>query len=215
MNIRTQIPNGISLLRVILVLPIGYFLAQPDQLSEWYCLAAFVVAGITDGLDGYLARRLNVVSRLGIALDPIADKIFVGAVAILLILYRAFPIWLAGVIVFRDLAIMVLGLWLMRGRTISLPSNLTGKYTFGSLISLLVSYILRFEIGIIFFTWSSLILASASTIIYARIFIAYRKGEQPRTFSDRRAYKLIRRYGSTAIAVTYIVLLVMERLAGN
>ena len=92
-----QIPNLVSLSRIAMVPFLGYYLARGDDRSTLICAILMIVAGITDGLDGYLARRLGQISKLGIALDPVADKIFAGALVLLLIFYRDFPIWLAAV----------------------------------------------------------------------------------------------------------------------
>jgi len=108
------LPNSLTFLRILLIpfyalcfyLPVG-----------WAAVAAtvvFAVAAITDWLDGYLARRLNQTSRLGAFLDPVADKLMVAVV--LVVLLQDHPsLWLAGpvaVIIGREIAVSALREWM-------------------------------------------------------------------------------------------------------
>lgn len=199
-----QIPNLVSLSRVALTPFVGYYLAQGDNRSTLICAVLLVVAGITDGLDGYLARKMGQVSRLGIALDPIADKVFAGVLVILLILYREFPIWLAGAIIGRDLLILGAGMILLRGRKINLPSNITGKYTFGVMAFLLGSYVIRFDFGIWLTGTATVLLLVLSTIVYARLFVYVKAGKDAPVFNDRPVYKILRIGGTLALLVVYL-----------
>lgn len=109
-----NLPNLLSLLRVLLipVLVALYFLPY-DSASLW-ATAVFVLAGVTDWLDGYLARRLNQTSAFGAFIDPVADKLIV-VVALLLILYKSalwFVLLPVIVIVFRELTISALREWM-------------------------------------------------------------------------------------------------------
>ena len=71
------LPNRLSILRILFIPIIVLFIAsQEDGLLLASCLL-FIIAGITDGLDGYLARKMSLTSRLGLYLDPIADKLLV------------------------------------------------------------------------------------------------------------------------------------------
>lgn len=179
-----QLPNLVSLSRIFLLWPAAYFMTWEDPEGTLWCMAIVVLAGLTDGLDGYLARRLNQVGRLGIVLDPIADKIFVGGLVIMAIFYREFPVWLAAIVIGRDLLIMIIGGLLIRGTEISLPSNITGKFTFGALLALLFSHIIRYPFGIITLTIASLILLTASTILYARVIIRIKQGRPLKPYHD-------------------------------
>jgi len=198
----TSPPNLVSLSRVLLIPFIGYFLSREGNSAVIVCAILMVLAGVSDGLDGYLARRLGKVTRLGILLDPLADKLFAGALVILLILYRDLPIWLAAVIVGRDLLIVMVGGLLMRGRDLSLPSNLTGKYTFSAIAILLGSYVVHFEFGVNLFIWITLVLLLVSTVSYARVMMIVRRGGRPPVFADRPAYLVAR------VALSVIVLAV-------
>ncbi len=97
------IPNAISLLRVALVAPILLLI-----LNDGYAVAIvlFCVAGFSDGVDGYLAKRFGWRTRLGALLDPIADKLLVAGLFITLAYIQLIPTWLASVVIFRDLVII-------------------------------------------------------------------------------------------------------------
>ncbi|MEW6411860.1 MAG: CDP-alcohol phosphatidyltransferase family protein [Candidatus Zixiibacteriota bacterium] len=205
-----QIANLVSISRILLTPFVGYYLAQGDSRSTLICAALLVLAGITDGLDGYLARRLKQVSEFGIALDPIADKIFAGVLVVLLIFYRDFPIWLAAAIVGRDLLILIAGSILLRGRKVVIPSNITGKYTFGVMAFLLGSYVIRFPFGIWLTTWVTVILLILSTLIYARVFWHVRRGQAPPVFRDKLMYKVLRVSLSSFALGVYLFRLVAE-----
>lgn len=97
------IPNAISLLRIALVAPILLLI-----LNDGYAVAIvlFCVAGFSDGVDGYLAKRFGWRTRLGALLDPIADKLLVAGLFITLAYMQLIPTWLASVVIFRDLVII-------------------------------------------------------------------------------------------------------------
>ncbi len=198
-----QIPNLVSLARILLTPFVGYFLWRGDNQSTLICAGLLVVAAITDFLDGYLARRLGQVTRLGIALDPICDKIFAGVLVVMLVLFRGFPVWLAAAIVGRDLVIVGAGLYLMRGRDIDMPSNLIGKYTFGAVAVLLGSYVIRFDFGITLWTWITVAFLIASCVGYGRVFVIIRRGLTPRPFADRSWFRALRIAAIVVVAVVY------------
>ncbi len=187
-----QIPNLLSLSRVFLTPVIGYYLARGDNQSTMICLVLIIVAGLTDGLDGYLARKLNQISDLGKVLDPLADKLFSGVLVVLLIFYRDFPIWMAAVIIGRDLFILAAGLILLRGQKIVVSSNLIGKYSFAAIALLLVSYVLRFPFGIYLCSIIVIILVTASTFSYTSIYLKILKGKPVIQFQDKPIYKGLR-----------------------
>lgn len=184
-----QPANLLSLSRVFLAPLVWYLLAADTGSANWWALAVLVVAAITDGLDGYLARRCGTVSRLGIALDPVADKIFVTVLVIALIIHRDFPIWLAAVIVGRDILILGMGVLLVRGRAVDLPSNLTGKYAFAAVAVLLACYVIRFPAGITLLTWLSLALLALSSVNYGRLACRLQTGRSAPAFHDRPLYR--------------------------
>ena len=99
----SYLPNAITLSRIALV-PV-LILALKDQHYS-LALALFVLAGLSDALDGFLAKRLNLVSRLGGILDPAADKILLISAYVMLTLLEHIPFWLMLTVAFRDLLIV-------------------------------------------------------------------------------------------------------------
>ena len=97
------LPNAISLLRIVLVAPI---LALMLNDRHDVALILFFVAGFSDGLDGYLAKRFNWHTRAGALLDPIADKLLVAGTFVTLGVTGHLPIWLATIVVLRDVVIV-------------------------------------------------------------------------------------------------------------
>lgn len=97
------LPNAISLLRIALIVPILLFIVE-----ERYALALvlFLVAGFSDGIDGYLAKRYDWHTRLGALLDPVADKLLVAGTFIVLAYTHHLPVWLAVVVIARDVIII-------------------------------------------------------------------------------------------------------------
>ncbi|MES9939803.1 MAG: CDP-alcohol phosphatidyltransferase family protein [Candidatus Thiodiazotropha sp. 6PLUC2] len=99
----SDIPNLISILRILLTLPIVWLLFE-QQFS--HALILFAVAGFSDGLDGYLAKRFGWQSYLGGLLDPLADKALLMSSFLVLGGQGLIPIWLVILVIFRDLTIV-------------------------------------------------------------------------------------------------------------
>lgn len=80
-----NIANALTLGRLISIPVMMILFFIPYAWSAWLCLFVYIAAAVTDGLDGYIARRYNQISKFGVFLDPIADKIFVMSVLIMLV----------------------------------------------------------------------------------------------------------------------------------
>lgn len=96
------IPNIISIFRLMLVIPFVYFFIQNKfQIS----FNIFMLAALSDALDGWIARRFNCQTNFGLIIDPIADKILIVCCVILLGYYRILPLWFVLLIFLRDIGI--------------------------------------------------------------------------------------------------------------
>jgi CDP-diacylglycerol--glycerol-3-phosphate 3-phosphatidyltransferase len=136
-------------------------------------VTAIVLVGLgwlSDGLDGIAARRLHQVSELGKILDPVADKIFVLGLLIILTAIRGFPVWLLIMFIPRDLAILGGGLYLIRRRRTVEQSGLWGKITTNLLMATVVAYLANWNILVPWLMASVVLSAVISTWQYARIF---------------------------------------------
>lgn len=99
-----HIPNALCVLRMLLVAPVAWLLVAGEyRLTLWL----FGFAAATDGLDGFLAKRCGWTSELGKILDPLADKILLVGVFIVLAALGLVPVWLAAAAVARDILITV------------------------------------------------------------------------------------------------------------
>ena len=99
----SQIPNILSILRILLVIPIVILL-----FGEHYLLALFVffIAGISDGLDGWIAKRFGYQSHFGSIIDPLADKILLVSSFLILFWLMLMPVWLILLVILRDVMIV-------------------------------------------------------------------------------------------------------------
>ena len=101
-----NLPNKITLLRVCLIPAfLVVYLANPFEsaaVNDWLALVLFAVAAITDALDGYLARKLKLVTNFGKLMDPLADKLLVCSALVAFVATGALPAWAVIVMISRE-----------------------------------------------------------------------------------------------------------------
>lgn len=104
-----NVANMLTLARVFAVPVIVVLLsiehAQKTVVAAYFASALFVLASLTDMADGYIARRQNLITNLGKFLDPLADKLLIGSVLIMLVELTWVPAWIVVVIICRELAV--------------------------------------------------------------------------------------------------------------
>ncbi|MCD0415800.1 CDP-alcohol phosphatidyltransferase family protein [Rubrivivax sp. JA1024] len=100
---RVSIPNIITLCRILLVPVVVWAIASNEMAIAF---AVFVVAGVSDAVDGFLAKRFNMASELGALLDPLADKALLVSIYVSLGIWGAIPRWLVILVVSRDIMIV-------------------------------------------------------------------------------------------------------------
>jgi CDP-diacylglycerol--glycerol-3-phosphate 3-phosphatidyltransferase len=122
------ISTVLSFSRIFLLAPLAYFLFSAVPHNREWAAGVLVLAGITDFLDGYLARLLHQVTDFGKIIDPIADKIAAGGGSIMLVWVGAMPLWFVVVIVVRDLLILFGGIYIKSKKNIITQSNWPGKF---------------------------------------------------------------------------------------
>ena len=124
-----QLPNLLTLARIGAVPVLILFLHDGRYAPA---LVVFLAAGITDGLDGWIAKRFGYVTRLGAILDPLADKMLIVSTYIMLVLAGDIPFWVLLLIGFRDLGIIggVLVLQTLHGEVQMRPSPVSKLNTF-------------------------------------------------------------------------------------
>jgi cardiolipin synthase len=129
-----NIPNLLSFLRIALVPVFLWFLLDEFFLAA---IAVLAFAGLTDFLDGYLARKLNQTTKLGKMLDPVADRLYIFATLLALSATGYVPWWLAGLVILRDVLMLVSLPVLASVGYRSLPVHYLGK---ASTFALLYSF---------------------------------------------------------------------------
>ncbi len=118
------VPNLITLARLLMV-PVVALLLSNHRYAEAFWL--FLVVGISDGLDGYIARRFNVTSAAGALLDPIADKMIIMTCAFVLAWNGFLPLWLAVPLIARDVLMLGVGVTDLHLKDRWLQPNILGK----------------------------------------------------------------------------------------
>jgi len=161
-----QLPNALTLGRLALVPVFVVVLATADHGFSWAAGVIFLVAGITDQVDGFLARRWRVESRFGAIADPLADRLMIDAAVLLLFLAGRLP-WASLLILGRDIALLG-GYKLVVNRGYELSVSLLGK---------LATWVLYASLGFVlvthkgtewplWFFWAGLGIAVAAAVMY-------------------------------------------------
>lgn len=130
---RSDIPNLISFLRIMMVVPIVMLLFREAYGTA---LSLFLIAGVSDGLDGYLAKRYGWTSRLGSILDPLADKALLVGCYVALGWMDHIPLWLVFAVVGRDVIIVAgaFAFYALIGRREVIPSWMSKVNTFAQIV---------------------------------------------------------------------------------
>jgi CDP-diacylglycerol--glycerol-3-phosphate 3-phosphatidyltransferase len=138
---RIHWPAVLTILRVVLVIPVVALTLVHTKATSWVAFFAFGVAALTDGFDGFAARRMQLVSAAGQLWDPIADKILVISAMAALVVVGRFPAWAAIIIVVRESAVTVLR-WVAERRGRGFPASIAGKMKTGAQLTAVLLYIL-------------------------------------------------------------------------
>lgn len=170
------ISNSLSLIRAVLTGPVLWLIWMGPAV-KWILFTVVMLMIITDILDGYLARRLRTVTRWGTILDPLADKVAIDAIAIMLALFKGLPLWVVLVVVGRDVSIVLAGAFLITRDRIVLSSNIWGKLTTCAMSALLIAYAMDSQPLKVPFLYLSAVLLLVSTVSYARRFLMQRHGD--------------------------------------
>ncbi len=146
--------------------PIFVILSRNTVEDNFLAYGLMLLAGVTDYFDGYFARKFNQESDMGRILDPLADKVLVGAIAIVLTTTHGMPLWFLLLIIGRDLAILFLG-YFMVSKTKEIPeSNWPGKVAVTASALVLTVYVLPLEPYRAFFLWGGTAMLLISTASY-------------------------------------------------
>ena len=121
-----NLPNSLTLIRIGFIPILFVLMFYQGKPAAWAAATCYIVASVTDLLDGFLARRYDSVTRIGKFLDPLADKLLVTVCLIMLIPLRDVPAWIVAIIISREIAVTGLrGLAAAEG--IIMPADTMGK----------------------------------------------------------------------------------------
>ena len=165
------ISNILSASRILLMAPVVYFFLSPMEHNREYAVLCTLLAVTTDALDGYFARLFHQESELGKVIDPLADKIGVGIVVVLLLIFGDIPLWFALLVLCRDIIIFLGGLYIKERTGIILPSNMAGKFAVSFVALTLVLSMAHYRI----FSFIQMISLYVSVAFLVFSFIVYVK----------------------------------------
>lgn len=144
---KRQIPNILSILRIFLAFICFYLALSRDPFSLSISLGIFLIAAMTDFLDGYLARKWNLISSFGKIVDPLADKILILGILFIFSYKGVVPLILASIIAFREILLTVIRLLLL-SKKIVIASIQSGKFkTVSQVMVVIAIYLILIFMG--------------------------------------------------------------------
>ncbi|AFK86497.1 MULTISPECIES: CDP-alcohol phosphatidyltransferase family protein [Thermoanaerobacterium] len=168
-----NIPNTLTLIRFVLI-PVFVYSFFYINNGNIYAAVVFLISGITDVLDGYIARHYNQITKVGILMDPLADKLMIITVLLSLWAKGVIPFFIILIVIIKEVTMIIGAFILYKRRDITIPANRFGK-----------TATLLFYVAIIFsiFDWPygltlmiiALLLALVAFFIYSIEFRLYNK----------------------------------------
>ena len=145
MSLPVNLPNIITIARILMV-PLAVWLVINHRMLLTFVV--FIIAGISDALDGWLAKRFHMKTELGAYLDPLADKLLLISLFVTLAIMEHVPVWLAILVVSRDVLIIggVVLAWLME-RPITIRPRLVSKVNTAAQIAYVGAVLLWLSLG--------------------------------------------------------------------
>jgi CDP-diacylglycerol--glycerol-3-phosphate 3-phosphatidyltransferase len=137
-----NIPNVLTVARLFMVPVFGYLVLAIEQTDsvQWASAVVFLIAALTDLVDGVWARRYGLVTNFGKIADPIADKALIGTALIALSIQGEIAWWVTGIIIFREVAITLMRFWVIKQGVI--PASRGGKVKTVSQIVAIVAFLI-------------------------------------------------------------------------
>ena len=164
---KRNIPNLITIFRILLIFPIIVFLEINFKSFVWFFI---IIGGISDFADGFIAKKYNLKTKLGATIDPLADKILILIPFTWLCINRIIPFWSFSIIIFREFFITSIRNSKRHGMPAISIARYKSLFQFLALLLLFYPYenIIIFDIGIISY-WISFLLCIYSSLVYLRI----------------------------------------------
>jgi CDP-diacylglycerol--glycerol-3-phosphate 3-phosphatidyltransferase len=166
--VRRFVPNALTIFRILLIPVFIWLIATADGGKSWAAAIVFGIAGVTDQVDGFLARRWHVESKFGKIADPLADRLMIDAAVILLLIAGRLP-WIAVLILLRDV-LLVGGYKVFVPRGLDFSVNFVGK-TATWLLYAGLAFVLATHAGTswpLWIFWTGIVLALVAFALYLR-----------------------------------------------
>lgn len=169
-----NLPNKLTVLRVVMVIPFLIFLMGNSNITgiydKWIALAIFVIASLTDLLDGYIARKYNMVTDFGKFMDPLADKLLVCLAMICFVELDKLPAWMVVIIIAREFVISGIRLVAAEKGTV-IAASYYGKFKTAFSMVMIILLIMDINNPVMLtvtqvFIWISFILTVVSLLDY-------------------------------------------------
>lgn len=159
--------NLLSIVRIVLAVPFALVMLSGVPSARLWGGIIMVAAALTDRYDGILARKFGQTTEWGKILDPVADKIGVAVVAVVLLVLGNIPPWFVAVLLIRDVLIFSGGMYLRAKKGVVLQSNETGKWTVGIVALTLFLMVLNAQSVVVnIFMWAGIVLLTVSFSFY-------------------------------------------------
>jgi len=162
-----NLPNKLTCARMVLIIPFVILMlyGRGEGWSKWAALAIFVIASLTDMLDGYIARKYNLITDFGKFMDPLADKLLVCSAMICLVDIGRLPSWICIIIIAREFAISGFRL-VAADNGLVIAASMWGKVKTVCQMFMVIFMIANFpQLPIRYFTTILMYAAAALTII--------------------------------------------------
>ena len=139
-----NLPNALTLFRFVLIgiFPYLYFLEGLENNKVW-AFAVFILAGITDVLDGFIARRFNLITKWGKLMDPLADKLMLIVVLISLYTVELVPLIVIIIVLAKELLMVLGAIFIYRNRNTVVQSNIVGKSSSAAFYVAIIALVLN------------------------------------------------------------------------
>lgn len=187
---KKSLPNILTVARLLLLPIIWHFISLQSTRGTIIACVFIVVFGLSDLLDGYLARHFNAQSHLGRMLDPFADKTGASVILVALVAYRNLPLWYALLVIARSLFVLAGGAYLVLRKRTLVESNAIGKVNFAITISVMGIYLLNIQMLKNVSIFLSTILLVSSTLVYVWVNIKPRSEAKAIAKSDRYRFNI-------------------------
>ena len=149
---KLNIPNVLTIFRILLTPLFIICLFSTYPYAQLWALIIFIVASVTDAIDGYYARKYNQVTRHGQFLDPLADKILVSSAFISFAILKLIPFWMVSLIIFRDLFVTGLRMG-MESQGLTMITSKIAKAKTTTQISVIIFILLFLGVQIFSYDW--------------------------------------------------------------